>query len=219
MPSENKLSFILASQSPRRKELVGWLDIPFEIIVPNIEEVSDLKVPNEIAMDVSQQKAQAVWEIIEKEKKDSLGQSYFPFILASDTMVCLKDKIYGKPTDVEDAKRILLELSGHQHSVVTGVSMMMFDPKSGEKRIKNFAVKTDVTFDPISEDILENYLKTGESLDKAGAYGIQGKGLTFISNLNGSYSNVVGFPLSHFVTELKSFLSLEKDQKLSEFFV
>ncbi|MCP4912210.1 MAG: septum formation protein Maf [Oligoflexia bacterium] len=219
MPSENKLSFILASQSPRRKELVGWLDIPFEIIVPDIEEVSELSIPEEIAKDVSEQKAQAVWDIIEKTKSEELGKLYFPFILASDTMVCLKEKIYGKPKDVDDARRILMELSGHQHSVVTGVSMMMLDPVSNEKNIKNFAVKTDVTFDPISEEILENYLKTGESLDKAGAYGIQGKGLTFISNLNGSYSNVVGFPLSHFVTEAKSFLKLEKGQRWSDFFI
>tara|TARA_R110002072_G_scaffold534_6_gene3906 strand:+ start:85609 stop:86265 length:657 start_codon:yes stop_codon:yes gene_type:complete len=217
MQSENKLKFILASQSPRRKELIGWLDIPFEIIVPEIEESSDETDPEEIAKDIAQQKSQAVWKILESKAKPE--DSYFPFVLSSDTIVCLGDKIYGKPNDEQDARRILMELSGKEHMVVTGVSMSKYNPLTKQREFRNFAVKTKVTFDQITKEILDKYIASGESQDKAGAYGIQGKGLTFISNVNGSYSNVVGFPLSHFVTELKDFLHFQEDNRWSDFFI
>lgn len=216
MVLENKLKFILASQSPRRKELLGWLDIPFEVIVPHTDEISSHTNPKDIAIDIAEQKSAAVWEDL-TEKTEYKGQ--YPFVLSSDTIVCLADKIYGKPDDKADARRILLELSGKEHTVVTGVSMSMLNPKTNQREFRSFAVETNVTFDSINEEILDKYILTGESLDKAGAYGIQGKGLTFISHVNGSYSNVVGFPLSHFVAELQAFLKLKGDQKWSDFFV
>jgi septum formation protein len=129
-------------------------------------------------------------------------------IVASDTVVELKGRIFGKPRDKDDAREMLLTLGGKTHNVVTAVFLKaIFD---GEVKEKVFSVKTQVKFHEIREDILDPYIESKESLDKAGAYGIQGKGLTFVESLKGSYSNVVGFPLVEFLDELKVFLGRKK---------
>jgi septum formation protein len=116
--------------------------------------------------------------------------------------VVLDQKLYGKPKDKDDAKTILSELSGKTHEVITGVSFLFIDQNTKKLREHLFYDFTEVTFNDIDANLMENYLATGDSLDKAGAYGIQGPGLTFISKINGSYSNVVGFPLDKIVGEL-----------------
>ena len=107
---------------------------------------------------------------------------------------------------------MLQELAGGVHQVVTGVHISKFDIDQLKYKERQFYIATDVEFDNISDDLLDIYLKSEDSLDKAGAYGIQGQALTFISKVNGSYSNVVGFPLSEFVDQLKDFLGYPNDQ-------
>lgn len=192
--SNKKYTLVLGSQSPRRKELLSWLNVPFKIVTADLDEISKESDPIEVAMDLASQKARAVYE---KIKTDD-----FPFVIASDTIVILDGKIYGKPKDKEEARAILNELSDRTHQVVTGVSFLFKEPSSGKIREHHFYDSTEVTFNEITEDLMDNYIATGDSLDKAGAYGIQGPSLTFISKVNGSYSNVVGFPLDKIVTEL-----------------
>lgn len=184
-----KLRLILGSGSPRRSELLGYLNIPFEILTADLEEHSEAKDPSEFAIDISEQKGRAVFRSLEKQE-DTL-------VISSDTIVVLKDKIYGKPGNREKAKEMLLELSGQTHEVITAVSFFTSTDKY------SFSESTKVTFEKIDFDLLERYLDTGESLDKAGAYGIQGSSLFFISHLEGSYSNVVGFPLDKVLAKLK----------------
>ncbi len=189
-----KFTLVLGSQSPRRKELLSWLNIPFKILTADLDEVSEETQSEKIAMDIASQKAFAVLEqgaTIER-----------PFIISSDTIVVLDNVLYAKPKDTEDARRILTILSGKTHQVITGVSFYFLDPNTKKMREHLFYDSTEVTFSEITKDLMDNYLATGDSLDKAGAYGIQGPSLTFISKVNGSYSNVVGFPLDKIVNEL-----------------
>lgn len=202
MGSDKKLSLILGSGSPRRKELLGWLDIPFTTVVPDIDEVSNCSKPCDIAIDITTQKLDATWKLVQ----DNYA---FPFVVCADTMVVLGDKIFGKPKDREDAKQILNELSGKTHEVITSVGIKLKCPIKEKSFSKVFYISTKVTFCKIEDTTLDLYLDSEESLDKAGAYGIQGKGLAFIGKIEGSYSNVVGFPLSDFVDEMKNlFLEL-----------
>jgi septum formation protein len=189
----SKFKLILGSQSPRRKELLSWLKIPFEILTADLAEVSLESLPEKIAMDIASQKAHAV--MLKNKTSDR------SFIISSDTIVVLDNKLYGKPKDKDDARKILSELSGKTHEVLTGVSFLFID-ENNKLREHLFFDITKVTFTEITDDLMFQYLETGDSLDKAGAYGIQGPGLTFISNLNGSYSNVVGFPLDKIIAEL-----------------
>lgn len=187
---KDKINLILASGSPRRKQLLGFLNIPFEIHTADIDETSNKATPEDQACDISEQKGRAVLEKFSPENS---------LIISSDTMVILDNKIFGKPGTVDKARTMLKELSGKTHQVVTAVTFIF---PNGESH--NFFDSTKVSFNSIDDDILEDYLKTEDSLDKAGAYGIQGASLTFIARLEGSYSNVVGFPLEKVVNELKN---------------
>lgn len=186
----SKFKLILGSQSPRRKELISWLKIKYEIVTADLDEISNEVSAERIAVDLAIQKARAVFE-----KCSSTDNN---FIIAADTIVVLDNKIYGKPKDRADAEKILKELSGKTHQVITGVCFYF------NNREHAFFDLTEVTFNSIDSNLLNNYLDSNDSLDKAGAYGIQGPSLTFISKINGSYSNVVGFPLDKVVTELQS---------------
>jgi septum formation protein len=187
--NSKKMQLILGSGSPRRKELLGYLGVPFNILTADLEEHSDLGIPSAFAIDISEQKGKAVLDSIEDPSET--------LVISSDTIVVLEDKIYGKPKDRENAKEMLLELSGQTHEVITAVSFFTSSLKH------SFYESTKVTFEDIDPILLEGYLDTGESLDKAGAYGIQGSSLFFISRIEGSYSNVVGFPLDRVLFELK----------------
>ncbi|MDO9181508.1 MAG: Maf family protein, partial [Bacteriovorax sp.] len=194
-----KYDLILGSQSPRRKELLSWLNIPFTILTADLDEVSNETEPTSVAVDLASQKAHAVF--LNNEAQQKLEK--IPFIISSDTIVVLDGKIYGKPKDKNEAREILSELSNRTHQVITGVSFLFIDQNSKKSREHLFYDSTEVTFNEITPDLMEQYIATGDSLDKAGAYGIQGPSLTFISKVNGSYSNVVGFPLDKVVSELK----------------
>ncbi len=199
---EKIFKLVLGSQSPRRKELLSYLNIPFDIVTADLDEVSSHKDPVKVVKDLAEQKGQAVLaECLKKYDKDIT-----PLIISSDTIVCLGDIIFNKPENTDDAKRILMQLSGKSHIVRTGVTFTC-----PQREAYSFVVETKVEFDHISPEILEIYIATGDSLDKAGAYGIQGPSLTFISKISGSYSAVVGFPLSDVVRELKGFLADESE--------
>jgi septum formation protein len=195
----SKLKFILASASPRRKELIGHLKVPFEILAFNIPEESDATDPVTFSQEIATAKGEAVFKSL--LAKDSQG-AYF--VVSADTIVCLNGKIYGKPRDRNEARVFLNELSGKPHSVFTAVTIHL--SVNAKLSSKSFVEESKVTFNKISGTLMERYLDTGDSLDKAGAYGIQGPSLTFISKVDGDYANVVGFPLSRFVVESEKFL-------------
>ena len=128
-------------------------------------------------------------------------------VIGSDTIVTYQDKIYGKPKDKDDAKRILKELSGNTHHVISGVVILFSNDKNGKYRDNDYAknvteykfhTTTEVQFDVLTDSVIEAYVETGEPSDKAGAYGIQGLGGTLVKRINGDYYNVVGFPLNLF---------------------
>ncbi len=192
----SKLKLILASASPRRRELIGHLKLPFEVIALSVPEHSDAIDPVKYTSDIALVKGNAV-----ADKLKGTGDFY---IVSADTTVINNGKIYNKPSDRDEARKFLTDLSGKTHSVFTAVSLLLL--KDGTVHTHSFVDESKVTFEKISDTLMEKYLDTGDSLDKAGAYGIQGPSLTFISKVDGSYSNVVGFPLSRFVSESEKFL-------------
>ncbi len=198
--ANSDLKLILASASPRRRELIGHLKLPFEVIALSVPEHSDATDPVQHARDIAEVKGHAVVEKLQKER----AQENF-FIVSADTIVVNEGKIYNKPADRDEARKFLSDLSGRTHSVFTAVSLSLM--LNGKVHRFSFVDESKVTFDKISDVLMERYLDTGDSLDKAGAYGIQGPSLTFISKVDGSYSNVVGFPLSRFVNESQKFLN------------
>ena len=193
--ANTKFQLVLASQSPRRKELLSHLGIKFEVIVSDINEDREAPNPIQYVQDLANEKGAAILSLLRQTKRFEN-----PLVVAADTTVVLGKKIFGKPASREEAGQMLQELSNRSHIVFTAVSIQSFETSHV------FCDQTEVEFGPITPDLLEIYLATGESLDKAGAYGIQGAGLMFIKAVRGSYSNVVGFPLDRFIIELIKFL-------------
>lgn len=181
---------ILASQSPRRKQLLEWAEIPFEIIVRETDEhFPPGASPEEIAIYIARNKALAVQE-------EAVGRT----VLAADTIVVLGDHIIGKPVHREDAVSMLLALSGEKHLVVTGVVI-----RSGDRET-SFADVTEVEFHELSEAEIEFYVDKYKPYDKAGAYAIQEWiGVVGIRAIKGDFYNVMGLPVSRVVRELKGF--------------
>lgn len=169
------MRLILASASPRRKELLGHLGVPFEIVVTDIDESVH---PGE-APDVYVERL-----ALEKSKAASRPND---LALGADTAVAIDGQILGKPNDVEDAVRMLGLLSGRTHEVFTGVGL-----SDGSSVV----VRTEVTFTSLASPDIAWYVATGEPMDKAGAYGMQSIGGTFVESISGSYSNVIGLPLA-----------------------
>lgn len=183
------MEIILASNSPRRKELLSQAGIEYKVVAADIDEVTDKTIPAEIVQDLSRQKAAAVADKLGNEK----------IILAADTVVAIGDKILGKPKSKDDALDMLTMLSGRTHQVFTGVTLI--DTQGG---YHTFSACTDVTmYDNSKEEILD-YISTGEPMDKAGAYGIQGRGAILVKEIKGDYNNVVGMPLAATVRLLKT---------------
>jgi len=194
----SKLKLILASSSPRRFELLGHLKIPFEVRTFNVPEVSSNPEPRGFAKEIAYIKGKVVVDDLINHHP---GDNYL--VISADTIVCLDNKIYGKPKNVDEARSFLRELSGKTHSVFTAVCGLCYF--QGQLSSFSFVDESKVSFNHLDSRLLDTYLLTGDSLDKAGAYGIQGPSLTFISNVEGSYSNVVGFPLSRFIKETEAF--------------
>jgi len=181
-------NIILASRSPRRAFLLKNVGLQFEQIPSHIEENLNGMQPEDFVIHYSQKKAEA----IQKIHTDS-------FIIGADTIVVLNNKIIGKPKNDEDAFQILKKLSGKCHEVLTGVSILFHDSQVSD------IAKTKVYFNPISDEDIREYVSTGEPMDKAGAYGIQGYGSQFIDKIEGCYFNVMGFPIPLFYEMCKKF--------------
>lgn len=172
------MQLILASQSPRRRELLGLFHIPFTVRIADIDETMDSRQPpaQEVAR-VSAVKAAAV----PREPDD--------VVVAADTIVVCNGQILGKPRDAEDAFRMLRLLSGREHQVMTGLTVLRKD------RCITATEITDIHFRELSDGEIRNYIHSGEPMDKAGAYGIQGGAALFAQKLSGDYYNVMGLPV------------------------
>ena len=185
----SELKLILASQSPRRRQLIVEFGLPFECITTCADEKTTETDPEKVAMDISRQKAE--WACKNMQLNDN------EVIIGADTIVVFNGKILGKPKSDDDARQMLKMLSGNTHSVYTGVTIIW------KRTATSFAEKTDVTFAAITDDELEAYIKTGDHKDKAGSYGIQGPFSLHIPAICGDYNNVVGFPIARIYNELK----------------
>lgn len=180
------MNVILASQSPRRRELMGLFPFPFEVRVAGIEEDMDYKAdPEAEVARLSQQKAAAILRTPED------------VVIAADTMVVCHGYILGKPEDEKDAYEMLTLLSGRYHQVMTGVTVLC-----GDRSMTHTEV-TDVLFRTLTEQEIRAYIASGEPMDKAGAYGIQGRAAMFVQKIVGDYFNVVGLPVCRLEQMLK----------------
>jgi len=182
---------ILASGSIRRKEILNQLGIPFRVVVPNIEENINYNNPKQLVKILAQQKVQNVANAIKKQNDQ--------WIVGMDTIVVINDKIYGKPKNKKEAKQMIETLSGNIHSVISGIALL---PGYGSK-IQTKVVVSRVKFNKMSKDEVSFYLSTNEWKDAAGAYKIQERASLFIGWIKGSYSNIVGLPISVFYGMLK----------------
>ena len=187
-----KYEILLASNSPRRRELLAGLDIDYRVTaLPEVDEsYPDTLSGEEIPLYISPEKAAAYRRFM----KDNT------LLITADTIVWLDGKVYGKPRDIADAKAMLQALSGKTHTVITGVTLT-----SLQKQI-SFAVSTEVTFAALDDDEIDYYVEKYRPLDKAGAYGVQEWiGYIGVTGLKGSYYNVMGLPIQRLYTELKKF--------------
>ena len=185
---------VLASGSPRRKELLARTGMKFSVVVSDGEEKTDLTDPAQAVEQLSQDKALAVAKMLE-------GQQEVSLIIGADTVVAFKGEILGKPADEGDALQTLLKLQGKAHQVYTGVTLLV--KEQGRWKPYTFSEKTDVEFYPVSQNELLDYIKSGEPMDKAGSYGIQGTFGIYVKGICGDYNNVVGLPVGRLVYELK----------------
>lgn len=180
---------ILASASPRRRELLKLICNEFKIIPSDIEE----KVPNGLS-------AAEIPDFLARQKALDIAKSHpCDTVIGADTVVILDGTVIGKPHNSAEAAKILKALSGKTHSVVTGCAVC-----KGEV-CRSFSEKTDVTFYTLGENEIEQYIKTGEPYDKAGAYGIQGGGSLFVKSIRGDYYNVVGLPIARLSRFMQTF--------------
>lgn len=191
------MQFILASASPRRRELLGLFKIPFEIRAADIDETMDAgkSAFDEVAR-VSKLKALAV----DRNEED--------LVIAADTIVVCEGKVLGKPADKAEAVRMLQSLSGRNHQVMTGCTVLYGN------RMETFTEVTDLHFRPLSQKEIESYVASGEPMDKAGAYGIQGGAALFCDAMAGDYYNVMGLPVCRLGQVLRKLVPEEMEEAL-----
>lgn len=177
----DETELILASGSPRRKELLARTGRTFRVVVSDADEIAPKDMaPIDVALHNARAKALAV----------ASGQPACAIVIGADTIVVLNERIFGKPVDEHDAHRMLRELSGKTHQVITGVALVR------EDYCEALAEVTNVCFRDLSDEEITAYVATGEPLDKAGAYGIQGAAGAFVDHIEGDYDNVVGLPVA-----------------------
>lgn len=214
---------ILASASPRRRELLTQIGLDFDIVVSETEEKITSTEPAKVVEELSAQKAEAVWEklcstaasqgsvtnaerldegseVFESEQTSGETTMTDTLVLGADTVVACDGKILGKPADTEAAAAMLAMLQGREHEVYTGVTILY--EEDGEKKALTFHEKTTVHFYPMTEEQIREYVATGDPMDKAGAYGIQGFCARYIRGIEGDYNNVVGLPVGRVYQEL-----------------
>lgn len=185
---------ILASASPRRRELLAQIGMDFKVIISEADENISEPAPEQLVMKLSDIKAMAVYEEHGIEDEATI-------ILGADTVVAFDGKVLGKPKDTQQAKEMLSMLSDNTHQVFTGVTILY--KKQGGLKSETFYDKTTVYTYPISDKEIDEYIMTGEPMDKAGSYGIQGIGAKFIKKIDGDYNNVVGLPVSKIYQKIK----------------
>ena len=185
---------ILASASPRRRELLERAGVNFEVIPASGEENRISDDPKEVVQQLARDKAVSVMHTIEDSADGTL-------VIGSDTVVVFENMILGKPHDIEDAVNTLKKLQGNTHQVYTGVSVL--EKKNGVWTEHTFYESTDVTFYPVSDEEIRAYVATGEPMDKAGSYGIQGIFGIYVRGICGDYNNVVGLPVARLFYEMK----------------
>ncbi len=188
----SRYNIILASNSPRRKELLSGLNIPYEIkTLPDIDEsYPDNLTGEDIAIYIAKEKANAYLDQLDENT----------LLITADTIVLLDGKVYGKPSDETDAKQMLRDLSGKTHQVITGVCITTKD-----KQV-SFGVSSEVRFSKLDDDEIEYYVPNYKPFDKAGAYGVQEWiGYVAVEYISGSYFNIMGLPIQRLYRELKKF--------------
>lgn len=188
-----KNKIILASASPRRRELLEWAGVTFQVITGNGKEHITKKEPSQIVEELSEEKAFQVVSMLPEEEET--------VVIGADTIVVFQGKVLGKPSGKEDSRKTLEILQGKTHQVYTGVTIAFF--REGRWRRYSFSECTDVTFYPVSTEEIEAYVETGDSADKAGSYGIQGPFGIYVKEIRGDYHNVVGLPVARLLYEGK----------------
>ena len=191
------MKIILASASPRRRELLDQIGVCFAVQPACGEEKITSADPKKVVEELSAQKAA---EVADTQKEGDW------LVIGADTVVSCKGQILGKPGSEENAFRMLAMLEGNTHEVYTGVTLIRIKKESGHfyQESRTFSEGTDVSFYPMTEREICDYIATGEPMDKAGAYGIQGKAAIFVKGIRGDYNNVVGLPIARLYQELKS---------------
>lgn len=201
------MRIILASSSPRRRELLAQIGLDFEVRTAGVEERATASWPGGVVEELSRQKAEAVFDMLRDVKEDVL-------VIGADTVVAVGGEILGKPSCKEAASGMLRRLSGKTHEVYTGVTLLRRRGRGAEapgetpERVcrKVFHEATRVSFYPLTEEEIRRYVSTGDCMDKAGAYGIQGYFARFVKMIEGDYNNVVGLPVGRLYQEAKEWL-------------
>lgn len=188
------MRIVLASGSPRRRELLTQVGVSFEVITSNVEEVVTSNKPSAVVEELSRQKAEDVFNRLKTSGEELV-------VIGSDTVVANEDCILGKPKNEMDAYNMIEQLAGKKHSVFTGVTVCIM--RQGKEQVITFSEETRVSVDSMTPENIRDYIATGESLDKAGAYGIQGKFAAFVLGIEGDYNNVVGLPVGRLCKVLR----------------
>lgn len=205
------MKIVLASGSPRRRELLTALGLDYTVLVSGVEEQVTETEPSRVVEQLSAQKA---YDVLQKllsavSRQNTQGQEPLHWdggedllVIGADTIVAVDGQILGKPADPKDAAGMLERLSGRHHQVYTGVTL--YHHSQGETRQRTFHECTQVYFSPMTQEEIDWYVSTKEPMDKAGAYGIQGLGSRFVRAIEGDYSNVVGLPVARLYQELRA---------------
>ena len=214
MSESMKKRIILGSASPRRRELLEQIGLEFEIVVSDAREHYKSTRPEEIVRELALMKAEHVAKEVERREKERAEQASIPrletgevhlcnvVILGADTIVVRDGQILGKPSDEEEAFSMLKSLQGRMHQVYTGVAVLNFDG-SGSLRTISHAEETKVYVHEMTDEEIRRYIAAGESMDKAGAYGVQGRFAAYIDRIEGDYYNVVGLPVAYLYHTVK----------------
>ncbi len=203
--NQNEISYILASGSPRRRELLTQIGIEYTVLPAKGEEVITTAVPGDATEELSRQKAREVFERITGDpqlQKEYFANKKMIVVIGADTVVSYKNKILGKPKNREDAAQTLKMLSGDVHQAITGVTVIWMDLE-GNRGNFSFHSTTDVHFAEVTEEEIASYLATGDADDKAGSYGIQGLFGRYVTEIRGEFANVMGLPVAALYASLK----------------
>ncbi len=201
---KDDIRIILASGSPRRRELLSQAGYEYTVMVSDVDEYTETLIPKDYVMELSERKAKDICnKLMSGEFEFEKAEVGYPFVvIGADTVVALNNRILGKPLDYDDAYNTLNSLAGQTHNVYTGVSLVYYN--GSNMKVNTFYECTEVTFYPMTHEEIVWYLSTNEPFDKAGSYGIQGLGAKFVKSIKGDYNNVVGLPLARVYHEIES---------------